>query len=911
MSLKKKIFFIIFLVITIGKISGQKDVMIDWNYSGLSFTEFASQAEIRDSVSFFYMDEWVSGLKLGSFAEPLPMSVLLQNTFAGRSLYYYTDNSGNIIITKNFAIKVVDVDQAAGTTFIPSTVYTEQDNQKGTGSSVVDIGNPADRNKPGNATLSGYITSRDTKEPVAGVTIFNQKLSSGTISNQYGFYSLQMPRGSYQIQYTFIGMKERTMNINLYGSGELNVDMNSTLIPLKETIVSADRNMVLKRYEVGAEKINITSFKLMPTSMGESDIIKSFLLIPGVQTVGEGSAGFNVRGGSSDQNLVMMDGAPLYNTSHFFGFFSAVNSDIIKDVTLYKGGIPSRYGGRISSILDISSREGSRKEFKGSAGISPITTHLSAEGPIKKDTSSYLIAARTTYSNWIFKLIDNPALQRSRASFYDVNARFAFDIDHNNKIDISSYLSHDSFRFNSDTIYGYDNAIVAARWRHFFSSRVFSVVSLNNSNYRYNIRGENGTPNAFVLSHRINSTGLKADFNYFMGRNEMNFGADMTLYGIIPGSYQPAGDSSIVMSKSLPRERALESSIYIDDKFVLNEYVSVNAGIRLSSFLAFGPQSVLQYDPGFTRSKTSITDTINYKAGQVAKAYGGPELRFSVNFKISNSNSIKLNYNRTMQYLHLLTNSVSISPTDTWKLCDNYLKPQTGDQYAFGFYQMMYGKRIEASAEVYYKTIRNMVDYKGGTSLIMNDNIEQDLVGVTGKAYGLELMFRKSEGRVRWSVGYTYARIFLKSTGIFDDEIINKGKWFPANYDKPNDLAVTFNYLFSRRFSFSANYTLSTGRPVTYPVSSYYLNDIYIIYYSERNAYRIPDYSRLDLSFRVSGNLKSHKLANPNWTFSVYNLLGRQNVYSEYFNNVNNQVIGYKLSVFGRAIPSVTLSFDF
>jgi hypothetical protein len=380
---------------------------------------------------------------------------------------------------------------------------------------------------------------------------------------------------------------------------------------------------------------------------------------------------------------------------------------------------------------------------------------------------------------------------------------------------------------------------------------------------------------------------------------------------VIPGSYKPASDSSLVKPVSLAKERALEAALYIDDKFVLNEYVSINAGIRFSSFFVFGPETILLYDPDFTRSRSSVTDSVSYKAGHILKLYGGPELRFSVNFKLSNSSSLKINYNRTRQYLHLLSNSASIAPTDTWKLSDYYLKPQTGDQYAIGFYQMLYGKSVEVSAELYYKSINNMVDYKGGTSLIMNNNIEQDLAGVNGKAYGLEMMIKKSEGRVRWSLGYTYARTFLKSTGTFKDEIINKGKWFPANFDRPNDLVFTFNYLFSRRFSLSANYTYSTGRPVTYPVSSYYLNDIYIIYYSDRNKYRIPDYSRLDLSVRLSGNLKSHKIANPNWTFSVYNLLGRQNVYSEYFNNINNQVVGYKLSVFGKAIPSVTLSFDF
>jgi len=906
-----KILFLILALFYGSATEAQQNVQIGWDYSGMSFHDFVAKAESQDSLRFFYMDEWVSDIKLGEFKGPVLLSDLLDVMFRDKSLFYYIDNSGNVIITRNFAIKITGSEASPGLNFIPSSNYGDQDNQKTSSSAYINIGNPADRNKPGNAILTGYITSSDTKEPVAGVTVFNQRLSSGTISNQYGYYSLSMPRGSQQLQFTFVGMKEKMVNINLNGPGEMNIDMNSTLIPLKETVVSADRNMVLKRYEVGAEKINITSFRLLPTSMGESDIIKSVLLLPGVQTVGEGSAGFNVRGGSADQNLILMDGSPLYNTSHFFGFFSAVNSDIIQDVTLYKGGIPSRFGGRISSILDINTREGNLKQFKGNAGISPITTHFVVEGPIKKDTSSFIITARTTYSNWIFKLIDDPDLRKSRASFYDINAKYTYNINKNNKLDFSGYLSHDSFRFSSDTVYSYDNSILIARWRHFFSSRFLSLVTLNNSNYRYDVSGESGTTEAFVLSHRINSTGLKADFNYFLGRNEINFGTDLTWYGVIPGSYKPASDSSLVKSETLAKERALEAALYIDDKFVLNEYVSLNAGIRFSSFFVFGPETILLYDPGFTKSRSSVTDSVSYSAGHISKLYGGPEFRFSMNFKLSNSSSLKINYNRTRQYLHLLSNSASIAPTDTWKLCDYYLKPQTGDQYALGFYQMLHSRSIEASAEIYYKSIDNMVDYKGGTSLVMNDNIEQSLVDVEGKAYGLELMIKKPEGRVRWSLGYTFSRTFLKSIGKFNDEIINKGKWFPANFDRPNDLVVTFNYLFSRRFSFSTNYTWSTGRPITYPVSSYYTNDIYIIYYSERNKYRIPDYSRLDMSFRFSGSLRSHKFANPNWTFSVFNLLGRQNVYSEYFNNINNSVVGYKLSVFGRAIPSLTLSFDF
>ena len=391
--------------------------------------------------------------------------------------------------------------------------------------------------------------------------------------------------------------------------------MNSVLIPLKETVVSAQKSITLQRFEVGAEKINITSFKLLPTSMGESDIIKSMLLIPGVQSVGEGSAGFNVRGGSTDQNLILLYGAPIYNSSHFFGFFSAVNSDIIKDVTLYKGGIPSRYGGRISSVLDIGTKEGNRNEFAGSAGISPITTHLSLEGPIIKDKLTYLLTARTTYSNWIFGLIKDPALHKSRASFYDANGKITYDLNKNNKIDFSAYTSHDSFRFNTDTVYGYNNNIFALKWRHFFTSRFFSSVSINNSAYNYDISSQEIPTEAFVLSHKVNSTGLKADFNWFLGRNEINFGLDLTKYSITPGSYLPYNDSSLVIPHTIQKEHAWEGALYIDDKFLLTDFLSINVGLRMSSYFSLGPQTVMLYNPEFSKSKSTITDTLNFKSG--------------------------------------------------------------------------------------------------------------------------------------------------------------------------------------------------------------------------------------------------------------------------------------------------------
>jgi len=909
--MKLKIPFLIIILSSSLSMKAQEQYKLSLNCKDISFIDFVTKVENILPVKFYYKKEWVKDMKLGDYPDCVTLSCVLDNLLKGTSLYYYFDDLGNIILTKNYAVKVNNTPLGKNKKFLPPTDYSNSGDNQQAGNISVEIGNPAEKNKPGNVTITGYINNKITREPVAGVTVFVQKLSIGSVSNEYGFYTLTLPRGTHLLQFTFMGMREKAVNMNLYGTGELNVEMNSVMIPLKETVISAQKSITLQRFEVGAEKINITSFKLLPTAMGESDIIKSILLLPGVQSVGEGSAGFNVRGGSADQNLILLYGAPLYNSSHFFGFFSAINSDIIKDVTLYKGGIPSKYGGRISSVLDIGSKDGNREEFAGNAGISPITTHISLEGPIIKDTLTYILTARTTYSNWIFSLIKNPALHNSRASFYDLNGKLTYDLNKNNRIEFSAYTSHDEFRFNTDSTYRYNNNILALKWRHYFNSRFFSSLSLNNSSYNYDISSQKIPIEAFILSHKVNSTGLKADINWFLGRNEINFGIDLTRYDIIPGTYLPYNDSSLVIPRRIEKERAWEGALYIEDKFVATEFLSINVGMRMSSYFSLGPQTVLLYDPEFSKSTTTITDTLKFKPGKVISRYSGPEFRVSLNFRISDNNSFKINYNRTRQYLHLLSNSTSIAPTDTWQLSDYYLKPEIGDQVAIGYYEMLFGNSFEASAEIYYKGIRNMIDYKAGTNLIMDENIERDIVNVKGKAYGLELVLKKTEGKFRYSIGYTYSRTFVKSLGVFSDEVINSGKWFPANFDKPNDLVVTFNYILSRRLSFSSNYSWSTGRPITYPVATYGVADKLIVIYSDRNAHRIPDYSRLDLSLRVSGNLKSHRIAHPYWTFSVYNVLGRQNVYSVYFKKVNENIKGYELSVFGRPIPSVTFNFDF
>lgn len=902
---------VFFLLIGQG-LSSQGSYQVDWDYRGHSFKEFVEKTEMRYPVRFFYENAWVEDIVLGDYTGKKMLGEILDTICTSFGLHYYLPGFGNIILTKEFEVRILKDKSGEEGNFVPGIEYSGGEKGKGAeGNIVMDIGNPSEKEQSGNVELSGYITNRDTKEPVAGVTVFFPGLASGTFTNEHGYYSVSVPRGRHTVRFSFIGMKERIIDLNIYSQGELNLEMTGVLIPLKEAVITAEKDITLQRSQAGVEKINVASLRLMPSSMGESDVTKNLLLIPGVSSVGEGSASFNVRGGYADQNLILLYNAPLYNTSHFFGFFSAINTDIIRDVTLYKGGIPARYGGRLSSVMDIIPADGNRRKFRGNTGISPVAAHFVIEGPLIKDSLSFIITGRTTYSDWILRLMENYSLKNSSASFHDLNARFVYDLNRKNKLDFSSYYSYDSFRYNSDTTYQYRNSLFALRWRHYFTGRFLSSISLSNSSYEYDISSLRVSQEAFSLTHRINTSGLKAGFTSFMGRHELNFGADLDYHTVLPGRYMPSGDSSIVIPLILEKQRAFEISPYLEDKFILNTNVTLSGGIRFTSFIALGPQTVYLYNPAFSKSESSITDTVIFGKLRNYKTYAGPELRLSASIRLNDNSSLKINYNRTRQYLHLLTNTATVSPTDTWKLSDYNFKPQSCDQYAAGYYRMLNSNKIEASAEIYYKKIDNMIDFKGGTDLVMNKHIEQDLINVEGKAYGIELMLRKPEGRTRWSAGYTFSRMLIRSKSFFSEDIINSGNWFPANFDRPHDLVLTFNYIHSRRVSISANYNFSSGRPVTYPVAVYKIGDIVLTHFSERNKYRIPYYSRLDIAVRVSGDLRSGKIANPYWVFSVYNVLGRQNVYSAFFKNINNSVRGYYLTVFGRPIPSLSLNFDF
>jgi len=909
----KKLVFILTLSVQLTLISAQETVPL---YTGrpvkMPFEEFVVSLEQQTGIRVFFNPDWTSDLTVtGEWGNATPESVISM-VVGPRGLFCTEDETGDLIITKGFVIRR-DFSRSEGDTAIMAMTDTVRTvTVHGTESEVITFGNHADRNMEGRVMLSGYITNDATGEPIAGASVQIRELGTGVMTNQDGYYLLSAPRGSYKVDYRSLGSHDTYRNINLYSGGRINISMAERIIPIREAVVTASRREKLDRLESGMARMNIMTIRLSPSSMGEADLIKSILLMPGVKSVGEGSAGFNVRGGSTDQNLILLYGSPVYNPSHFFGFFSAVNSEIISDVALYKGGIPAQYGGRVSSIMDITEKDGNKKEFAGNAGISMVAAHLTLEGPLKKEHSSFLVAARGTYSNWVLDLLPDASVRNSRAGFHDINGHLATEIGKNSVLELSAYYSHDDFKFNSDTTYAYDNLITAIRLRHSFSPSLLASFSLGNSQYRYSVSNSRIAEYAASMEHMVNTVTARSGFTWYLSSgHEMKFGGEVNLHMIDPGTLTPVPPLSVVRAKKIDRERGAESALYADYKASLGARLTARAGVRLSSFLVLGPGTVHLYNPLFSKEQNTIIDSVMYRPGRIIKTYAEPEVRLSLNYLLTSTVSLKLNYNHTSQYLHLLTNSTAISPTDTWKMSDYHTGPQKGDQLAAGLFFDINGNDYEISVDGYYKWLKDLIDYKGGARLTLNSMIEQDLIPAEGRSYGIEFMLKKNRGKLKSTLNYTWSNVRLRSTSDLGAEMINNGAFYPASYDRPHDFNLQFSWLYSRRVNLSTNVVYSTGRPVTYPVTWYDHEGIPVIYYSDRNQYRLPDYFRWDISMNIYSNLKASRLFRPAWNISLYNVTGRENIYSSFFRIENGKIQGYTLSIFGRTIPTVSYRIDF
>jgi hypothetical protein len=901
--------------------------LVTGSFERLSLEEFARQLETQTHYRVFFDSAAVRGVRITAQVQAQPLASVLQQALAPAGLQAKIDEERNIFIFKGGELATTlpedfltpgavlasapkaapQIAAAAGAVAGKPAVRATSPAQ------VYEIGRPQPGSaNSGRATLAGVVREAKSGEPVIGASVYIESPAISTATDQFGYYALTLPVGPHTLNIRGLGIKNTQRRIALHADGKLDVEVAEDMTLLKEVLVEAEKDKNVAGMQMGLEKLDIRTIKQVPTVFGETDILRVVMTLPGVKTSGEGSTAISVRGGNTDQNLILFNDAVVYSPSHLFGFFSAFNPDMLKTVELYKSAIPARYGGRLSSVLDITTRDGNKKQFAGAGGIGPLTSRLMLEGPLIKDKAAFIIGGRASYSDWLLHRLPDPSLKNSAAAFYDLTAHLSYDINAQNSVYATGYFSHDRFKLSADTAYEYRNLAGSLKWKHVFSNKLYGVFTGSGSQYTYHISSERNGVNASALTFGIAQVGGQADFTYFHNaQHTLDFGVSSLRYRTSPGSLAPLGDASLVVPQDLPPEQAQESALYLSDQWNLSPRLALNLGLRYSFYQALGPRDTYQYLADRPRSTTSIIDTVHYGAGARLATYQGPEYRLSLKYALTDNSSVKASYNRTRQYVHQLSNTTSVSPADTWKLSDGYVKPQVGDQYAVGYYHNFRNNTIETSVETYYKSMRDFVDYTSGAVLLLNRHLETDLVNAQGKAYGVEVSIRKSTGKLNGWLNYTYSRSLVRVLQSATTEQINGGNWYPSNLDKPHDVSLVGNYRFSRRFSTSFNFNYSTGRPITLPLALYDAGGAPRILYSDRNAYRIPDYYRVDFGLNIEGGHKANKLAHSSWTISVYNLTGRRNPYSVYFKSQNGVVNGYQLAIFGQPIPTVTYNFKF
>lgn len=778
-------------------------------------------------------------------------------------------------------------------------------------------------------TLKGVVSEDISNETLIGVTIILPDLLKGTTTNGYGFYSITLPEGTYKIEVSYVGYGTIQKTIDLNKNMTSNFKLVPTSEQIDEVIVKSNSSIIsLKKPEMSVHKVPVKTIKEMPVVLGEVDIIKSIQLLPGVTSAGEGASGFNVRGGAEDQNLILLDEATLYSSSHFFGFFSIFNADAVKNIKLYKGGIPAKYGGRISSVLEVHQKDGNKNEFHGTGGIGLISSRLMLEGPIQKEKSSFLIAGRSSYVNMFLKA--NKKTKENELGFYDLNAKLNFDIDDNNKLYFSGYFGRDNVGIKNLFVNSYGNSTFNARWNHLFSEKLFSNLTMIYSEYNYFLNLD------FIgmdWDSGIKNFQLKYDFkHYYSDDFKLNYGLSAIYYHFNPGEVTKSKENSAVNPEKLEQKRAYEPALYLEAEHNLSDKVSVNYGLRASSFFRMGGQFLENYENNepiiydealkIYKEGESIGSTY-YKKGESIKNYWGLEPRLAISYRANDNNAFKANYNRTYQYIHLISNTVSAAPLDVWAPSGKFIKPQIGDQIALGYYRNMKNQTYSLETEVYYKNVQNRLDYRNGADLIAEDQIETIVLPGKSRSYGLELSLKKNKGNLKGWISYTLARTEMQVDGEgTKGPGINNGNWYAANYNKTHDLSITASYKLSDKWRFGSNFVYQTGRPTTYPNGQFSTNlggiydspndNIYVPIYGDRNLENLPSYHHLDIAATYTPKQKKVRKWKGEWVFSIYNIYNRKNAAAINFRQneetAANEAV--RTSIFGM-VPSFTYNFKF
>jgi TonB dependent receptor/CarboxypepD_reg-like domain/TonB-dependent Receptor Plug Domain len=759
--------------------------------------------------------------------------------------------------------------------------------------------------------LQVLVRDETTKKPIPGASLIIAETNAGAQADTAGLITINHVPGNLTVYLSAVGYFRRKETITLNQTKQLEFFLKARSTDLDEVDIRAvrqDKN--IRAVEMGQIQLSMPDLKRMPVVLGEPDILKALTLQAGVTTAGEGAGGFNVRGGRADQNLVLLDGAPLFNTSHLLGFYTNVNSDIVQDVSLSKGAFSAQYGGRVSSLLLMSTRNGNSAGWRVSGGLSPISGRVVVDGPISKKLT-LLVGVRAAFPNYILQSFPTPSVNNSRASFYDTNLKLTYTPNDRNTISLSAYRSHDKFKFPGDTLYGWQSNAFVARWSSLIRPNLQLNLTALHSDYRLDVDGIKPTQ-TFRFQSSIQQREAKADLFYTLHeKHKIHLGTNLILYQIQTGNVKPTGEQSSINARSIEPEQGRETGFYVNTEWQFTPKITLEAGLRYSLFTYLGAKTGYNYADNLPRTPETITDSVRYGAGQSIQTYGGLEPRLALRVQVAKATSLKASLGRTRQYVNLISNTTAITPLDFWKLSDRYLPPQIADQISVGLFQNLRDNSIELSIEGYYKRLQNQVEYRFGADLILNKYLETALLQTNGKAYGVEFGIAKNTGRLTGQVNYTYARSLVAVQTAFDELRINGGTYYPAYIDRPHTLNLQAQWQLPHNWRFSANFVYYTGVPATYPDGQFTYNGQPVQDYSKRNADRIPDYHRLDVAFSKDTRFNKAQTRYGIWTLGIYNLYAHKNPYSVYFTRTNERTEAYRLSVFGTLIPSIAYSFYF
>jgi len=903
----KRIYLFIFLLLVFSwRVFSQNtdSIIISEKYVDLKLYQVFDQMQEKHNLKFFYKAEWLKDRSFSGEFTDITFDAALKEILLNTGLDFYCYQN-NVVLLPREEVAFITGDMLGLNKAVSS-------------SEAVIIGNMNLVGKFKKLKLSGIITDGANGEPLTGATVMIENTSQYTLSGYNGKYEMEIAPGSYIISASFFGFENKKVSVQAVSPGELNFELFEKSHEINEVVVTAlraDENV--RSHQMSVVQLDAKSIKQLPSLVGEKDILKSLTMMPGVKSVGEFGSGINVRGGGEDQNLYLIEGAPVFNTSHVMGLLSVVNPDAVHGVTLYKGHIPAEYGERVSSVLDVELKDYNCQEFHAKGGIGIYNSRLLFEGPLFNKKVTYKIGGRTSYSDYLLKQMPDYYLMHSSAKFYDLTGLVNIALK-NNPISLFGYYSYDYFKYADNFIYNYGNKLGSAQWSHIFSSYLSTNIKLSYSNYSITRDDYMNIKDQHSIWSQVKYFSGKFNTSFTgINKNKFDIGFQGIKYNIAPGDQTPISGPDATY-KSTEREQAVEFSAFANDVIELNQNITLQLGLRYTRYSYLGPKTIYNYSGSNSGIFDDPTDSIVYSPGTNIVNYSGIEPRLSVKFQIDKQSSLKLSYNKNIQYLGLLSYTSISTPEDVWKLSDLYIKPLTVNQIALGLYRNFSNNLIETSVELYYKNQNNVLEYINGAELSLNNHIESELINAYGKNYGIELFVRKSSGRWDGWVTYTYSRALKQTKGNSAKTTINNNTVYPSQFDKPHDLTIYANYHYNRRLRFGANFALSSGRPVTLPEYTFYAGNKQLIYYSDRNKYRLPTYHRLDFSVSYDESLRKNKKWKGSWTFSVLNVYARKNAYSIFYkqetpSEFNNYELFslYKLYLIGKPLPTLTYNFIF